>query len=278
MTRLSFDKMHGLGNDFVLIDENDLAGPLTPEQIRAIADRRRGVGFDQLIVWNARQDRRAEVLFYNADGSLSAACGNGSRALMRLLCERLGWREADLVTGAGTLRGRVANDLYEIDMLAPGLAWRDVPLAKAADTLHLSELEDQTLGVPTAVSMGNPHLVFFSDPLDDRVFREFGPLYERHPMLPERANVSFVEVRSPRHLQARVWERGVGPTLACGSAACAVLVGAVRRGMAEREAEVGLPGGSLSITWRESDDHVLMTGPATHNFRGQLDPTDLAAS
>ena len=267
---IPFSKMHGLGNDFVVVDERVERHGLTPARIAALADRHRGIGCDQFVVLRpaCREGADVFVRFFNADGSESGACGNASRCVADLLWRGEGRRQSVLQTRAGLLPAWVDEaGLVSVDMGAPALDWRDVPLAEPADTLHLP-----LPGDPAAVSMGNPHATFFlADRLDlDPVVA--GPLLEHDALFPERANIGFAEVLSGAAMRLRVWERGSGLTLACGSGACAAVVNAVRRGLVARTCRVEMDGGALSVTWREEDGHVLMTGPATTSFVGSFDP------
>lgn len=268
---LAFLKMHGLGNDFVVIDARGRADPMTPALARAIGDRRRGVGFDQLAVMLDDDEADARVVFWNADGGWAGACGNASRCLARLLTEESGRDRATLRTERGLLPARRVGDLFEVDMGAPRLDWRAIPLSHemATETLDLP-------GAPGAVSMGNPHCVFFVDDAEAAPVATRGPEVEHHAWFPERANVGFAQIVSPERIRLRVWERGAGETLACGSGACAALVAAHRRGLTGRRAEIVVNGGSMTVEW--TDDGVLMTGPATLVQSGVLAPEFLAAA
>jgi diaminopimelate epimerase len=269
---LGFRKMHGLGNDFVIIDQRQRETALTPALVRAIADRHRGVGFDQLAEILPGGDATAGVRFWNADGSRAQACGNASRCIADLLIAETGVDEVTLASENGVLAGRRRPDgLIEVDMGQPRWGWPDVPLASEADTACLP-IE----GAPAACSMGNPHCTFFVDDLGAVPLELRGPVVEHDPLFPERTNVQFVQVLAPDRARVRVWERGVGVTLASGSSSCAVLVNAVRRGLMERRATIALDGGELEITWRE-DNHVLLAGPVEDVFQGTLSPSFLGA-
>lgn len=264
---MTFTKMHGAGNDFVVLDLR--AGGAEPGQgqIAALADRRRGIGFDQLILI-APSDAGADaaMLIRNADGSPAGACGNAARCVAWLLAQESGRMGVTLQTPAGVLTCTCLTDgRVCVDMGAPRLGWQDVPLARPMDTVALD-----FPGEPAAVSMGNPHVTFFVPDIDSVEIAHLGPAVETDPLFPDRVNVGFAEVTGPQRLRLRVWERGAGLTLACGSGACAALVNAHRRSLTSREVEVELDGGSLSIAWRESDDHVLMTGPVATAFRGEF--------
>ena len=276
MDELTFHKMHGLGNDFVVLDRRSGKLSLSAAQIRRIADRRLGVGCDQLL--SLEPSERADVFMrvYNADGSESGACGNGTRCIARLIMEERGGTRALIETAAGVLTVTAGIHGYTADMGMPRFGWDEIPLAGPADTLAL-DLALGPLAQPVALNIGNPHAVFFVPDAEAVPLADLGPDLEHHPMFPERANIGVVEVRDARTLRVRVWERGAGLTTACGSGACAALVAAARRGLAERSAKVLLDGGSLRIAWSEAD-HVLMTGGAMHSFRGRLDPEMLADS
>jgi diaminopimelate epimerase len=279
MNSLAFTKMHGLGNDFVVIDARDMNLHLDGAQVRAIADRKTGVGCDQLIVVgappNGREARGGADVFMtilNADGGEVEACGNATRCVAAALMAENGAAEAAIETVAGVLRATDAGDgRIAVDM-GPALdGWQDIPLAEARDTLHLG-IAEGPLRDPVAVSVGNPHAVFFVDDVESVAMETHGPLIENHPLFPRRINVEAAQILSPERIRMRVWERGVGVTRACGTGACATLVAAHRRGLTGRRAEVVLDGGTLDIAWRE-DGHVIMTGPAAISFSGILDPS-----
>lgn len=288
MTAIPFLKMHGLGNDFVVIDarapEAVPAAAFGEEQIRALADRRRGIGCDQLITIEPAQDGGdAFVRFWNADGSETGACGNGSRCVAALLMSEMGRDTARLETVSGVLGCAAAGDgLIVVDMGKPRLDWQEIPLAERMDTrridVKIGPIDAPFLFGPAAVSMGNPHSIFFVDNVAAYDLEKLGPLVENHPMFPERTNVEFAEVRGPSSIRLRVWERGAGVTQACGTGACATLVAAVRRGLTDRRADVEVDGGVLGIEWRESDDHVLMTGPVAAVYQGLIDPATLGVA
>lgn len=269
----SFIKMHGAGNDFVMLDLRDGSAPPTAAQAAAIADRRRGIGCDQLILIEDSPTGLADfgLAFLNADGSPSAACGNGTRCAAHLLMAETGADHLSLETEGGILDCDALPDgRVTVDMGHPRLGWQDIPLSEDRDTLHLG-IAEGPVSDPVGVSMGNPHAVFFVDDLDAVPIEKVGPRLERHKLFPERANIGFAEVRGPKTIRLRVWERGSGLTLACGSGACAALVAAVRRGLTDRKADIEADGGLLSIEWTE-DDHVLMTGPVATSFHGEIDP------
>lgn len=261
----SFSKMHGLGNDFVILDERAGHLSLTPARIAALADRRRGIGFDQLVTLRPACAEGAHVFvrFFNPDGSEAGACGNASRCVADLVFRQTGNRNPVLQTRAGTLPARIEeNGLVTVDMGTPKLDWQAVPLATEMDTLHLP-LE----GDPAAASMGNPHATFF---VKDFSMLSHGSALEHDPLFPDRANIGFARIDSPEHMRLKVHERGAGVTEACGSGACAAVVNAVRRGLVERRCAVELDGGILQIEWAENG-HVLMTGPAATAFDGMVD-------
>ena len=270
--RIEFTKMHGLGNDFVVVDARPAPLPLSPTRIAAIADRHRGIGCDQFITLEP-PPAGADVFMriHNPDGSEAGACGNATRCIASLLMAETGRDRVVIRTISGTLPcERLADGSIRADMGPPRLGWQEVPLAEAMDTTHLP-LALGPFANPAACSMGNPHATFFVEDLDAQPWQEFGPQLERHAIFPDRANIGFVEVLAPDHLKLAMWERGAGPTLACGSGACATLVNAHRRGLAGRRARIDLPGGTLELEWR-LDGHVLMAGPVATAFLGQLDP------
>jgi diaminopimelate epimerase len=268
---IPFKKMHGLGNDFVVIDARAGNAPDAAAIVR-IADRHLGVGCDQVLVLGKAEDKSADLFMriYNPDGSEAQACGNGTRCVARLFMDESGRGECTIQTVAGLLKCEEAGGgLVKVDMGAPRLNWKDIPLSEERDTLELDALNG-LYGAPVAVSMGNPHVVFFVKRAGDVPLEEIGPQVERHVLFPERTNVEFAEVTGPESIRLRVWERGTGVTSACGSGACATMVAAVRRGLTGRKAEITLDGGILQMEWRESDSHVLMTGPAVRVFEGSF--------
>jgi diaminopimelate epimerase len=276
MDELDFYKMQGLGNDFVILDRRSGKLSLSAAQIRRIADRRRGVGCDQLLCLEPSERADVFMRVYNADGSEVGACGNGTRAVARLVMEERSAGRAAIETAAGVLVVTVSVQGYTVDMGRPRFGWDEIPLARPMDTLAL-ELELGPLDRPVGVNLGNPHAVFFVDDAEAVPLAELGPRLETDPLFPERANIGVAEIRNRRSIRLRVWERGAGLTQACGSGACAALVAAVRRDLTERAAEVRLDGGILKIAWTDAD-RVLMTGPAAHSFKGRLDPEMLAVT
>ena len=268
---LPFMKMHGLGNDFVVIDGRAGRPAVTPALARALADRHRGVGFDQLAVIGADGAADLRLDFLNADGSASAACGNATRCIARWEMERTGKAALAIATARGLLHAVDAgNGRTAVNMGHPETDWDRIPLAGPADTLHLP-----LPGDPAATGMGNPHCTFFVADVAAVDLAAFGPAHETHPLFPERTNVQVVQVLSPARLRMRVWERGTGITLASGSSSCAVAVAAARRGLAGRHVTVILDGGELDVSWRE--DGVWLTGPSVHVYDGVLTPAFLAA-
>jgi diaminopimelate epimerase len=271
--RLPFTKMHGLGNDFVVIDARSRPVMLTDDQKRRIADRRRGVGCDQLIM--LERSTRADVFMriYNPDGTEAGACGNATRCVAGRLMAENGVERVVVETISGLLetsaadRGDIAVDMGEVKT-----DWRDIPVAEACDTLHLP-LRLGPLLDPVGVNVGNPHAVFFVPDVTTIDLEKLGPELEHAPLFPERANIEIVQRLASNRLRMRVWERGAGITQACGSGACATLVAAARRGLTGRKADVVLDGGTLIIEWLEND-RVLMTGGWTTSFQGEIELSD----
>lgn len=263
-------KMHGLGNDFVVIDARISPCEMTPVLAQALADRHRGVGFDQLAIMTLGEND-VHLTFFNADGSASAACGNATRCIARYLMTETGRDAVTLTTDRGCLIARDAGGgLTAVNMGAPQLDWQDIPLAEAIETLSLP-----IDGRPVATGMGNPHCTFFVDDAESVPLQDFGRRMEHHPLFPERTNVQVAQITGPDCIRMRVWERGTGITLASGSSSCAVTVAAARRGLTGRAVQVDLDGGTLQVDWR--DDGVWMTGPTAHVFTGTLTPEFLAA-
>ena len=263
---MRFRKMHGLGNDFVIIDSRGEC-LIEPEPLLAVlGDRRRGVGFDQLARIEKSASSDARLRFWNADGSPSATCGNATRCIARMLMDETGAAGVVLETERGALICEDAGDgLTRVNMGQPQFDWQDIPLAAGMDPLSLP-----VDGNPTALGMGNPHCVFVVEDAEAAPVEQLGPKMETHSLFPMRTNVEFVSLRAPGSLRVRIWERGVGITLASGSGACAAAVAGARRGLTDRNVEVVLDGGVLDIDWRE--DGVWVTGPTTHVFDGVLSP------
>ncbi len=268
---LPFMKMHGLGNDFVVIDQRGGGAVVDAALARALGDRHRGVGFDQLAVLGNVGDADIGLTFYNADGSIAGACGNATRCIAQFEMTRLGADALTLKTERGVLSAKqVDPDRVAVNMGQPLLDWQDVPLAREMDTLELP-IE----GAPAATGMGNPHCTFFVADAEAVDLEARGAEMEHHPLFPERTNVQFAHLVAADHLRMRVWERGVGVTLASGSSSCAVAVAAARKGLTSRKVAIDLDGGRIEIDWRE--DGVWMTGPTAHVFSGTLTPAFLDA-
>ncbi|SMX23123.1 diaminopimelate epimerase [Boseongicola aestuarii] len=261
---LPFMKMHGLGNDFVVIDRRSGGPVVTPDLARAIGNRNTGVGFDQLAVIENCAEATAALTFFNADGSQSSACGNATRCIARLIMSESNATSIIVRTERGLLPCEDAGDgMTRVNMGQPFTDWQSIPLAHEVDTLHLP-----IDGDPVATGMGNPHCSFFVEDAEAVELEALGAVIEYHPLYPERTNVQFASLVAPNHLRMRVWERGVGVTLASGSSSCAVAVAAVRRGLTDRHIKIDLDGGQIEIDWRE--DGVWMTGPTAHVFSGHL--------
>ena len=268
-----FTKMHGCGNDFVILDERSHLLGLTPRGIAALADRRTGIGCDQVITLRPAPDGSnadIAVRFFNADGSEAGACGNGTRCAAALLHAESGRPHLIVQTITRNLPVQVHSPTrVTVNMGQPRLDWPDIPLSEPADTLSLP-LAEGPVSDPAAVSMGNPHVTFFVAHVGGIPVGQLGPVLECHSLFPERANIGFAEILGPDRLRVRVWERGAGLTLACGSGACAALVNAHRRGLVGRTTTVEVDGGELEIEWLPNN-HVLMTGPVATAFTGEVD-------
>jgi diaminopimelate epimerase len=268
---MRYFKMNGCGNDFVILDARARGTlPLSPVQARAIADRKSGVGCDQVIALERSMRGDAYMRIWNADGGESDACGNAARCVAWLLMEEGGAASRRIETPAGLLYAERAGDgVITVDMGSPLLKWQEIPLSRAMATDRM-DYDVNGLPAPGAVNMGNPHVVFFVNDVRAVPIESLGPRIERDPLFPERVNVGFAEVRSPQQIRLRVWERGTGLTKACGTGACAAVVAAHRQGRTGRRVEVLVDGGSLQIEWREGDDRVLMTGPVELEGAGEL--------
>lgn len=267
---ISFIKMHGLGNDFVVLDGRETALPaMTPAVARALGDRRTGIGFDQLILLEPSDTCDFRVRFFNSDGSEAGACGNGSRAVALLH-----GAPAVVETGGGTLRLEPIDGGAQVDMGSPRFDWNAIPLAYPMDTFAMP-VGWETLEGPTAVNVGNPHVIFIVDDADAVDLAHLGPIIEHDPLFPERVNVNVASVAGPDHLKLHVWERGAGLTRACGTGACATAVAAIRKGIVRGPVRVTLPGGDLVIAW-EQGGTILMSGPATESYRGSFRWDDYA--
>ncbi|XAP77510.1 diaminopimelate epimerase [Citromicrobium bathyomarinum] len=266
--RLPFIKMHGLGNDFVVLDGREIDLPsLDPAQIRALADRHRGIGFDQLIVLGPSDEADLAMRIHNADGGEVEACGNATRAVAVLHGQ-----PASIATAGGTLLVRPGENMAEAAMGRARFDWQDIPLAYAMDTREMP-LGWDMLERPSAVNVGNPHIVFFVDDARAVPLETLGPEIETDPLFPERINVNVAQILSRKAIRLRVWERGAGLTLACGTGACATATVAYRQGLVDAEVEVALPGGTLTIR-HDEEGGIHMAGPASEAFRGTFELDD----
>ena len=271
-TGLPFMKMHGAGNDFVVIDRRGRGSIMTSRLARALGDRNRGVGFDQLAEITDADGADFGLVFWNSDGTQAGACGNATRCVSDFVMQELGVSEVSLTTARGGLRAeRLADGRAAVNMGHPQLDWQQVPLVREVDPLHLP-----LPGDPVAVGMGNPHCVRFVGDAEAVDLGTVGPVHERDPLFPTRTNVEFASLAGPDHLRMRVWERGAGITLACGSGACATAVAAHLRGLTGRHVTVQADGGMLEVDWR--DDGVWLTGPVARVFDGMLTPDFIAAN
>lgn len=280
-----FLKMNGLGNDFVVLDLRREPLALTDALARAIADRDKGIGCDQLItIEEPRHGGDAFMGIRNQDGGTVEACGNAARCIGKLILEETGKDAVVIETlGGDTVATRAGGGDITVDMGAPRLGWDEIPLSEEFQDTRGIELEVGPLGNPImhspgVVNVGNPHAIFFVEDADAIDLGRIGPMLEHHPLFPERANISVAQVLSPTHLKLRTWERGAGLTRACGTAACAATVAAIRRRKTEREITVSLPGGDLTVEWREADNHIYMTGAAMLDYEGELDPVRLSGA
>jgi diaminopimelate epimerase len=274
-------KMNGLGNDFVIVDVRATGRLFRPETVRRIADREHGLGCDQFILIAQPSVDGVDVAMriFNADGGQVDACGNATRCIAALVAGETGKASIIVETSAGLLPSYVVGERVTVDMGVPRFDWQDIPLAEEfRDTrgieLQIGPIDDPVLHTPSVVNVGNPHAIFWVDDVESHDLERFGPLLENHPIFPERANISLARVVDREHIKVRTWERGVGLTRACGTAACAAVVCAARKKLTERKVVVELPGGSLDLEWRESDGHILMSGPWTLDGEGVL-PEDL---
>jgi len=268
--------MNGLGNDFVVLDARSRALPLGADALRAIADRKEGIGCDQIIALEPSRMADVFMRIWNADGGEVGACGNAARCVAGIVAAERGEKTASIETESGVLSALAGTDgTVTVDMGAPRFAWNEITLTEPFhDTrgieLQIGPIDAPVLHTPSVVNVGNPHALFFVEDVMAHDLAKLGPMLEHHPLFPERANISLVQVLSPDHLKVRTWERGAGLTQACGTAACAAAVAAARRELAGRRVKVTLPGGDLLIDWRESDGHILMTGPYALDFEGTL--------
>ena len=273
--KIPFVKMHGLGNDFAIFDARAQAVDFSREQIRALGHRHTGIGFDQMVVilQPVSLETDAFIRIYNVDGSEVGACGNASRCVADLLNKKFKKSRLVIETKAAKLICESRGDVWCVDMGAVKLDWQDIPLSKACDTADIPFVLDN-LSQPVGVNVGNPHAVFFVPDISKIDLARLGPMIEHDPLFPERVNVEIAEVMDAHTIKMRVWERGAGLTLACGTGACATAIAALRRGLINRPTgrsiEVVQEGGSLWIDWRETDNHVLMTGAVAEVFTGEV--------
>jgi len=275
---IPFRKMNGLGNDFVVLDLRSRALNLGDDVVRAIANRETGVGCDQFItIENPRHGGDAYMGIRNQDGGIVEACGNAARCIGQIVLDETGKDSVVIETrGGDTIASHGPDGTITVDMGEPRLKWNEIPLSEEFQDTRAIELEVGPLGAPimhspAVVNVGNPHAIFFVKDIDAIDLARIGPMLEHHPLFPERANISVAQVIDRTHVRLKVWERGVGLTKACGTAACATVVACVRKRMTERLITVTLPGGDLQLEWREADNHIYMTGPATLDYEGELD-------
>ncbi|MGH6789461.1 MAG: diaminopimelate epimerase [Pseudolabrys sp.] len=275
----AFVKMNGIGNEIVVVDMRRAGGPINAEEARAAA-KPEGAPYDQLMALYPPRTPGTDafVRIYNNDGSEAGACGNGMRCIADIVAKESGKSALTFETTAGVLNcWKGANGEFTVNMGVPHFIWNEIPLAEEfrdtrAIELQIGPIDEPVLHSPSAVSMGNPHAIFWVEDVDFYDLKRFGPLLENHPIFPERANITLAHIVSRDHIVIRTWERGAGLTKACGSAACAAAVAAARLKRTERKVRVTLPGGELTIDWRTSDDHVLMTGPVQFEYEGRFDP------
>ncbi len=275
---ISYLKMNGLGNDFVILDGRETPVVLDEDRVRWIADREQGIGCDQLIVMEKPSVEGADVSMriFNSDGGEVAACGNATRCVAGVVARESECAEIVIQTEAGLLASRVDGQRASVDMGRPMFDWQDIPLSEEfGDTrgieLQIGPIDAPVLHTPSVVNVGNPHAIFWvNNNPDDYELERFGPLLENHPVFPQRANISLAQVLAPEEIRVRVWERGVGLTKACGTAACAVGVAGARKGISARKVAIHLPGGTLDIEWCEEDDQIIMCGPWELEGKGVL--------
>lgn len=274
---MKFAKMNGLGNEIAVLDARERPLTLNASAVEALANPEKGIGFDQLMVLLPPRNPLADVYteIWNADGSKVAACGNGSRCVAWYVMREMNRENLVIETEAGLLGAvSVGPNMISVDMGAPIFEWERIPISERMDTmrieLQVGPIDDPILHGPGVVNMGNPHCVFFVQDAELAPVEAVGPMIEYHPLFPERTNVGFAEIVARDHIRLRVWERGAGLTKACGTGACAALVAAVRRRLCDRSAKVQVDGGMLQIEWRESDNHVIMTGAVALESEGNL--------
>ncbi len=279
---IPFRKMNGLGNDFVVLDGRARVISMDEVKARAIADRKAGIGCDQVIVLKKSDVADVRMLVWNNEGGQVESCGNASRCVADMLFDEKKTTTATIDTLGGFLAARKAGDrLVTVDNGVPRFDWKDIPLSEPFhDTRHIElqvgPIDHPLIHSPSVVNVGNPHCIFWVDDLDVVDLSKVGPMLEHHHLFPQRANISLARVDSRDHVTLKVWERGAGLTKACGTAACAVMAAGARIKIIDRKCRITLPGGDLMMEWRESDDHVLMTGPVAYEFDGVL-PSELAA-
>ncbi|GJM03603.1 MAG: diaminopimelate epimerase [Rhodomicrobium sp.] len=284
MSDTAFIKMNGLGNDFAIFDGREQPLHFSDGTIAALADRESGIGFDQMIVLERSELADVFMRIYNADGSEVDACGNATRCVGRLVAGELNRPAVKIETNAGLLLAQInGEDSVTVDMGEPRFEWQQIPLSEEfRDTrmieLQVGPIDKPLLHSPSVVNVGNPHCIFWVDDIMRHDLPRFGPMIENHPLFPERANISLAAITNKSALQLLVWERGAGMTEACGTAACAAAVAAARKGLTGRNVTVSLPGGDLQIFWRESDNHILMTGPIELEYNGKIDLADYGAA
>jgi len=272
---IAFQKMHGLGNDFIIMDARPLPHArldLSERSLCALSNRRTGIGFDQAIVIEPPRTADSDVVirFFNADGSESGACGNGTRCVADFLMQQMGKTTLNMAVGKRILVAhRTDTGMIAVDMGVPHFDWQQIPLAHAVDTAHIPLAVGQ-LKDGIAVNVGNPHLVFFVSDCAAVPLDRLGPVLEHDRLCPLRTNVEAAQIIDRQTIRLRVWERGAGLTQACGSGACATLVAAARRDLTDRKAEIVLDGGSLWIEWRD-DNHIVMSGPSVLVYEGRID-------
>jgi diaminopimelate epimerase len=276
LRHIPFVKMNGLGNDFVMIDARAEPLALSAAAAEQIANRKTGAGCDQVIVLEPSRAADVFMRILNADGSEVSACGNASRCVAALVAPGHGRERLSIETRAGVLEATIGESgLVTVDMGAPRFAWDDIPLAHDAGDTRAIDLtfalpDGRVLAGPSVVNVGNPHCIFWVENADSYDLASFGGALERHPLFPERANISLAQIVDDGAIELRVWERGAGVTRACGTAACATAVSAARTGRTGRAVTIRLPGGVLSIEWRAADNRILMTGPTEFEGRGVI--------
>ncbi len=267
---IEFIKMHGIGNDFLIFDNRVQKIPFTDSQIKALSDRNKGIGFDQMIVLENTDKADVFMRIYNIDGSEAEACGNATRCVASLMMDSLAKETVEIETVAGILYADKAGDLFKINMGSPRLNWQEIPLSKEYDTADMPVLLEG-LEPPICVNIGNPHAVFFVDNLEDIDLEKQGRHIENNELFPEKTNVEFAKIIDRDNIRMQVWERGSGITIACGSAACATHVAAVRKGLVNDKTNLILDGGVLEIEWDQKLNKIYMTGAVKIVYKGVLD-------